>query len=66
MDEITGFFIIIGVLSLIELVLKGFALYKSAQKGEKAWFVSILVINTLGILPALYLLFFSKKNVNKS
>ncbi len=66
MDENIGFFIIIGILSLIELVLKGFALYKSARKGEKVWFVSILVINTLGILPALYLLFFSKKNVNKS
>ncbi len=45
----------------IELVLKGIALYRAARNGQKYWFIAILVLNTLGILPLIYLLFFAKK-----
>lgn len=41
---------------LWELIWKGFALWKSAQRKEKIWFVLILVLNTLGILPIVYLI----------
>lgn len=44
------------VLAVIEIVLKGFALYKSARKGQTYWFIALLVINTVGILPLIYLL----------
>ncbi|PIS14300.1 hypothetical protein COT64_03435 [Candidatus Shapirobacteria bacterium CG09_land_8_20_14_0_10_39_12] len=37
------------------VVWKGLALWKSAQKGQKPWFVAILVINTLGLLEIIYL-----------
>ncbi|MDD2909822.1 MAG: DUF5652 family protein [Candidatus Pacebacteria bacterium] len=57
------FFIIIG---LFELVLKGIALWQAAKRGEKGWYISILVFNTVGLLPLIYILFFSKKDVNKS
>ena len=43
-------------LVMVDLVLKGFSLYKSAQKGQKVWFVALLVINSLGVLPLIYLL----------
>ena len=43
------------------LVWKGLALWKAAQKGEKKWFIALLVINTIGILEILYLYVFSKK-----
>jgi len=42
------------------LVWKGLALWRAAQKGEKVWFVALLVINTVGILEILYLYVFSK------
>lgn len=57
------FFIIIG---LFELVLKGIALWQAAKRGEKGWYISILIFNTVGLLPLIYILFFSKKDVNKS
>lgn len=43
------------------LVWKGMALWKAARKGETAWFVALLMINTVGILDILYLYVFSKE-----
>jgi methionyl-tRNA synthetase len=43
------------------LVWKGLALWKSARNGEKAWFVALLIVNTLGLLEILYIYVFSKK-----
>jgi len=44
------------ILALI-LLVKGLALYKAARKQSIIWFWLILVLNTLGILPLLYLIF---------
>lgn len=48
-------------LVLLELVLKGFALWKAARNNELYWFIAILVLNTFGILPAVYLLLHRNK-----
>ena len=40
---------------------KGMALWKSAREGSKAWFVVLLLLNTVGILDILYIYVFSKK-----
>jgi hypothetical protein len=42
------------------IVWKGIALWHSARRGEKWWFVALLVINTLGILEIIYLVFVAK------
>ncbi len=39
---------------------KGVALWRSAKLNKKAWFISLLIINTLGILEILYIFVFSK------
>lgn len=51
----------IGVLSLWELVWKGIAMWRAGRNNHKAWYICILIFNTVGILPILYLAFFSKK-----
>lgn len=43
-------------LLVIELVLKGITLWKSAQRKEKGWFVALLIVNSAGILPLIYLM----------
>jgi len=43
------------------LLWKGIALWKAAQRGEKWWFIALLVINTLAILEILYIFVFSKR-----
>ena len=52
---------LIIIVSLIDLALRGFALYRSARRGQSGWFIALLILNTAGILPAIYLLLFSKK-----
>ena len=51
---------LIGVLvilvTIIDLILRGLALWRSARAGQSIWFVVLLVFNTVGILPAIYLL----------
>ncbi len=44
------------------IVLKGFALWYAARGGQKWWFVAMLIINTLGILEIIYLIWFRPKN----
>lgn len=45
-----------------ELLWKGFALWRAAQRRQKGWFIALLVLNTLGILPILYLLITRKRS----
>lgn len=45
---------------------KGIALWKSARKEDKVWFITLLILNTLGILEILYIFIFSKRKENKA
>lgn len=47
----------IYALLIADLILRGLALYKSAQKQQKIWFIALLVLNTVGIFPLVYLIF---------
>ncbi|WP_406657964.1 DUF5652 family protein [Methanolobus sp. ZRKC2] len=54
------FLALILILAIWELFWKGIALWKAARKKQKYWFVAILIINSLGILPILYIFVFQK------
>ena len=43
-------------------VWKGIALWKAGRNNQVVWFVVMFLLNTLGILPILYLVFFQKKS----
>lgn len=51
----TTWFIIIIVLLVWELIWKALALWQAAQRKQLYWFSAILVLNTAGILPIIYL-----------
>ena len=40
---------------------KGWSLWIAARKNDKKWFIVLLILNTLGIIDALYIFIFSKK-----
>lgn len=44
------------------VVLKGFALWFSARASQKWWFVALLIVNSLGILEIVYLIWFRPKS----
>ncbi len=54
----TNWLIGIIILAIWSLIWKGLALYKSAQKGQKIWFIIMLIGNTVGILEIIYLLIY--------
>ncbi len=56
--------IVFYFLFLWSLMLKGFALWRSAKYDQKNWFIVILVLNTIGILEIVYLFGFAKKKLN--
>ncbi|MFA6992922.1 MAG: DUF5652 family protein [Candidatus Gracilibacteria bacterium] len=45
-----------------ELVWKSIGLWKSARNGQLAWFICLLIFNTAGILPIIYIKFFQRKS----
>ena len=52
---------LIALIGLWTLPWVGIALWKSARRGEKWWFIIILLTNTIGLLEILYIFVFSKK-----
>jgi hypothetical protein len=59
-----GFFAPLLVIVVIwSLVWKGIALWRAAHNNHTAWFVVLLIVNTLGILEIIYLLTAGKKRM---
>ncbi len=56
--------VLLGILMMWELIWKGFGLWYSARNKNTAWFIFILIMNTAGILPIIYLLT-HKKQIKK-
>lgn len=48
----------------VDYVLKAIALWIAARKGSKIWFILLLILNTVGILPLFYIFYFSKQDLN--
>ena len=52
------------VLIAWSIIWKGVALWHSARSKQLAWYIALLIVNTVGILEIVYLIFF-RKNKNK-
>jgi methionyl-tRNA synthetase len=50
------------VVALWTVILKGYALWNAARNTQKWWFIALLVVNTLGILEIVYLIWFRPKS----
>jgi len=51
---------LILILVLWELFWKGIALWKAARESQRYWFIAMLILNTVGILPILYIFVFKE------
>lgn len=49
------------LVSIWSLIWEGLGLWHSAQNRQKGWFLAILILNTLGLLPIIYLIWFKQK-----
>ena len=57
------FAVLILLLVIWDLVWRGTALWKASKNNSMPWFVALLILNTMGILPIIYIFFFSDKKV---
>ena len=62
---IVGIFTLLFLMVIVIIVLKGYSLWCAARAGQKWWFIAILVINTLGVLEVVYLIWFRPKSGTK-
>ena len=58
-----GFLALFLVLAVWDYAWRGVALWKAAKNGSTPWFVCLLVLNTVGILPIIYIFFFDNKKI---
>ncbi len=58
-----GWLIILVTAVAWELAWKGIALWKAGRRNQMEWFIILLVINSVGILPIAYLLISKNKKL---
>jgi hypothetical protein len=59
---LAGFFWLVILLVVVwEAVWKGIALWLAARNGHLIWFIFLLILNTAGILPIIYIFAFSRR-----
>lgn len=57
---------IIIILALWELFWKAMALWRAAHRNQTYWFGALLVLNTAGILPIIYILMTTARDTEEA
>jgi len=59
----SGYFnVLLLVLAIWTIPWKGYALWLAAKRGQKIWFIVMLILNTVGILEIFYIFQIVKKS----
>ncbi|MDD5751693.1 MAG: DUF5652 family protein [Candidatus Peribacteraceae bacterium] len=53
---VSGIMGVLLVLAIVDVILKGWAMWRAARMGMKWWFIPLLIVNSVGILPVIFLL----------
>jgi len=53
-------------LVILDLILKGFALWRASKNNQLYWFIALFIVNSIGILPVIYLAFVDKQKLSKT
>jgi len=60
--ELVGMNLVLFIVLIVwSGIWKGVGLWRSGRNNHLVWFVLMFVLNTAGVLPIVYLVFFSKK-----
>ncbi len=60
-----SFIIIILILGIWSMIWKGIGMWYAARDSKKTWFIFLLVLNTAGILPIIYIYLIRKRKKKK-
>ncbi len=53
--------LLLAIVVTWSIIWKGIALWHAARNNQLVWYIVLIVVNTVGILEIIYLLFFRKK-----
>ena len=53
--------LVISLAVVWEMAWKGVALWRAGRNAHLVWFIVMFIVNTLGILPIIYVFAFSRK-----
>ena len=56
MGQLAAFMWLLIPLAILDAVLKSWGMWRAARMGKLAWFIVLLLINSIGILPGIFLL----------
>ncbi|MEI6348673.1 MAG: DUF5652 family protein [Bacteroidota bacterium] len=59
--EFSWFIPVLIALAVWDIVWKLIALWKAARNGHLGWFIAIAIVNSVGVLPILYIFSIKKK-----
>ena len=62
MYNLNGLNILVVILAIWTIPWKGYALWLSAKRDQKKWFIVMLILNTVGILEIIYIFKVAKKS----
>jgi hypothetical protein len=55
----------VTIVAVWDLAWKGLALWQAAKRRQPVWFVALLLLNTVGILPMVYLWLMRRRDAQK-
>lgn len=58
--------LVLLMVTIWDLAWRGVAMWRSARSGSIPWFVALLLINSAGILPIVYILFVEPRGTGRS
>lgn len=54
--NINGVVGVLMIVAIIDVLFKGWAMWRAARLQKKSWFIALLLINSMAILPIIFLL----------
>ena len=62
----TAWTTVLIIAALWDLFWRGWGLWRAGRRNQPVWFVVMLVINSLGIIPIIYLLTHQQEHTNEN
>jgi len=59
--NVAAMWLVISLAVVWSMAWKGVALWRAGRNSHLVWFIVLFIVNTLGILPIIYIFAFSRK-----
>lgn len=64
LEQLVPFTLLLIPLAIADLALKGWGMWRAAKMNKTIWFIALLIVNSMGVLPIIFLLMTKKEYRN--